>query len=99
MLIIQTTFDSKKEAQDISLKLLEKSLVSCTQISKIESRYIWDNEIQTQKEFLLTIKLDSKNLKKVKKLLHKLHSYEVPQFIVLKPKKVSKKYKKWIKNY
>lgn len=97
MIIIQSAFDSKREAKKIATRLLEKGLIACAQITKIESNYIWENEMQEAKEYLLTCKLCNKNAKKVIKFITKNHTYDTPEIISIKPKYISKKYKKWVK--
>ena len=39
--MILSTSPSKKEAKNISIKLLEKKLAVCIQISPIKSFYVW----------------------------------------------------------
>ncbi|MWV62329.1 divalent cation tolerance protein CutA [Helicobacter saguini] len=98
MLILYTTFDDRQEAYDIAQNLIEKRLAACVQVSKIKTFYRWENKLEKQKEYMLTCKLDSKRLKKITKYIRKNHSYDLPELVVIKPKYVDKKYKRWLKN-
>ena len=48
-ILISTTFDNKEEANKVIEVLLEKRLVSCCQLSKIESFYHWNDYIPLHK--------------------------------------------------
>ncbi|STQ87180.1 divalent-cation tolerance protein CutA [Helicobacter muridarum] len=96
LVLLQTTNNNKEELLNISNMLLEKRLIACAQIHKVKSAYIWLDEIIKEKEFLLNCKTDSKNLKKIYKIIRKKHSYNIPEFITIKLKNVSKPYKKWL---
>ncbi|TQR32496.1 divalent-cation tolerance protein CutA [Campylobacter sp. MIT 99-7217] len=98
MRIIKTTFSSKEEAEKITQILLEKRLVACVQSSKIKSSYLWQNKLCHDKEILLSIKTTKRLCKEVKRLIIKLHSYETPQILTLKPKKANKAYKIWLES-
>lgn len=95
-LIIYTTAPNKKEAKNLAKKLCKRNLAACVQISKIRSVYVWQNVLQDEKELSLTIKTTQRFYKKICKFLRKHHSYEVPEIIAIKPRKVEKHYKKWL---
>lgn len=96
--IIQTTYFSKKDAQKLANILLDKRLAACIQISKIRSFYTWENQLCEDKEYLVTIKTEKNNYKKIKRKIKENHSYDVPEIIGLELKKTSKDYKKFIKD-
>ncbi|MBL0725846.1 MAG: divalent-cation tolerance protein CutA [Alphaproteobacteria bacterium] len=74
---------------------MSKKLASCIQIQDVESHYIWKEEIQGDKEFLLFIKTKKELYKEVETEILKYHSYEVPQIISLKIDEVYKEYESW----
>jgi periplasmic divalent cation tolerance protein len=94
--VIQTTTSSLKEANKIAKHLLAKNLAACIQISKIDSLYIWKNELCEDKEYLLSIKTKKSNYKKIKREIKENHSYDVPEIIGLKISKLDKNYKQFI---
>ena len=60
--LILTTCNNQKTKQNIINKLLiESKLSACIQTKEIESHYLWNNQIQNDKEYLITIKT-TKNL-------------------------------------
>ena len=98
LVLIQSSTSNKKEAKKIAKILLKKKLAACVQISKINSLYTWQNSLNEEKEFLLSIKSTRKKINKIFKLIKKIHSYDLPEFVVFKIDKSSKKYKKWLLN-
>lgn len=44
-ILITTTFNNKKNLKKVTDILLERRLISCIQISKIKSKYFWENNI------------------------------------------------------
>lgn len=93
--IIKTTTPTKKEAKFLSQLLIAKKLVACVQIQKIESAYFWKGKMVEKKEFLLNLKSTKEHIKTIQKLLIQHHSYELCEFIVLKPSYVNKNYEDW----
>lgn len=94
---ITTTFENKEEAEKMAKLLLDERLVSCAQISKIDSLYHWKGKLEKEHEFMLTLKSKSILYKQIEKIIKKNHSYEVPQIVVLPIKNGSKEYLEWIK--
>ena len=95
--IILTTTPSKKDAKRIADKLISQSKAACVNIIKdVESIYRWQGKIERSAEFLLIIKTNRKNLKKVFNLIAQVHPYEVPEIIALKIDQGNQKYLNWI---
>lgn len=95
--IVQTSCGSKKEAKKIAKILLESNLAACVQVTKIESFYKWKNELCEDKEYLLSIKTKKENYKKIQSKIKENHSYDLPEIIGFKITKISRDYKKFIK--
>lgn len=96
MIIVQTTFQDKKEAKKIANILLEKKLCACVQISKIKSYYFWDGKLCEDKERLLSIKTKKSCFKKIQREIKENHSYDLPEIIAIPIKKSSKEYKQYV---
>ncbi len=94
--IILTTTSSKKEANFLSKKLLNKKLAACIQINKIKSYYTWKDKVCIDREFRLLIKSKTKDFSKIKKFIISNHPYEVPEIIQIPITNGSKKYLNWI---
>ena len=83
-MIIMVMCASRKEAQDIAGKLLNKRFIACANISAhIKSKFGWKGKIDTVAETLLTMKTLKSNFRKVETEVRRLHSYEVPEIIAI----------------
>ena len=95
MIFIYSTFPSKKEAEKIGRKLVEKKLAACVNIFPINSVYFWDKKIVKDKEFAAIIKTKKKNFEKIEKFILKNHSYDAPCIFEIPTGRVTKKYLEW----
>jgi periplasmic divalent cation tolerance protein len=81
---VYTTIDSIQDARKIAHTLVEEQLVACVNIiPKVESIYNWKGKLETDEECVLIAKTTEENVKKTIQRIHKLHSYELPDIIVL----------------
>ncbi|MDP6340052.1 MAG: divalent-cation tolerance protein CutA [Candidatus Marinimicrobia bacterium] len=97
--IIYTTTNSKEEAKTLGNHLVKNGLAACVNIvPKIESIYMWNNELCQDSEFLLMIKTDGKLKNEVQDMICKHHSYEVPEVIMVNIEGGSPKYLDWLEN-
>ncbi|MEM5875248.1 MAG: divalent-cation tolerance protein CutA [Candidatus Aenigmatarchaeota archaeon] len=92
---IYSTFPNIKIARNIAKKLVEKNLVSCVNIFKVESHYKWKGKIENSKEFVLICKTDSKRVNNAIMEIEREHPYEIP-FIGKIPLEINKKYFDWM---
>ena len=81
--LISTTAGSHEEARHLTDALLGERLAACVQILPIESRYHWDGEIQRADELLLLVKTTAARAAAVQDRIRALHSYAVPEILVL----------------
>ena len=82
--IIYSTVGDIIDARRIAHTLVEEQLVACVNIiPKIESVYRWEGKIEEDEECIIIAKTVDKNVKKVIKRIKSLHSYELPDIIVL----------------
>lgn len=77
--MITTACSSKENAELISETLLNKHLISCAQISTIESAYHWQGKIEHNTEYLIQMKTTKNNYQEIEEQIKKLHTYEVPE--------------------
>jgi periplasmic divalent cation tolerance protein len=94
--LITTTFDDRKIAEKIINSLLDKKLVSCVQLSNINSSYIWKGKIENNDEILLQMKTKKKLYKKIEEEILSIHNYEVPQILMYDITDGYSQYLKWI---
>ena len=91
-----STFDSIEELENVANILLEKRLVSCTQVSTIKSTYYWNEKLVTADEYLLRMKTKKELYFDVEKIILANHSYEVPQIVAYDISMGYTEYLKWI---
>lgn len=95
--IILSTAGSSEEARKIANALVGARLAACVNIiPRIESIYRWKENVEASEEWLLVIKSDSANVKRAEKLVKELHSFELPEWIVLAIEDGSSEYLQWI---
>ena len=95
--IVLTTAGSKKEAQKLARALVERQLAACVNVvGPIASVYRWKEKVESAAEFLLVIKTTAAAAARVEAALKELHSYELPECVVLPIEGGSEKYLDWI---
>jgi periplasmic divalent cation tolerance protein len=95
--IVLTTAGTKEEAQKMARALVERRLAACVNIvGPIESVYRWEGKVETAAEFLLVIKTTADATARVGPAVRELHSYELPECVVLTIEAGSEKYLDWI---
>ncbi len=82
--VVYTTIDTIQDARRIAHTLVEEQLVACVNIiPKIESIYRWKGAVEEEEEFVLISKTTDANVKKTIQRIKALHTYELPDIIVL----------------
>ncbi len=81
LIIIYTTYSSKEEADRINLMLLDQKLVACVNNIEVNGLFLWKDDIERSREIVSLIKTKPENWEKVKELIEKEHSYDVPCII------------------
>jgi len=97
--MVLTTVANEGEAVKIVRKLLNEKLIACANIVKgVHSIFWWKGTVESSDEVLVLMKTHSKLLDDLMKTTKKLHSYEVPEIIVLPIKTGHPPYLRWIKS-
>ena len=92
-----STAGSKEEASRIAQALVEERLAACVNIvGPIESVYRWQGKVESAPEFLMLVKTVSAKSEAVIRRIRELHSYELPEAIVVNIEGGSDEYLKWI---
>ena len=94
--VVITTTDTSELARTIANHLVDSRFAKCVQLSKIESIYEWQGKIEDAVEYRLMIKAHSKHVANIESAIISLHSYSVPEIIVLDISGGNKKYLEWI---
>jgi periplasmic divalent cation tolerance protein len=95
--LILSSCANKEEADRIAQALVEEGLAGCVSIVPgLESTYRWQSKIERSSEVLLLIKTDAAHAGQAGERLAALHSYEVPEILVLEIANGSKGYLEWL---
>lgn len=95
--IILTTAASHEEAGKIAHALVERRLAACVNIvPQIESVYRWQGKVETAREWLLLIKTQAELYERVRGAVKELHSYDLPECVMLEVTAGSQEYLDWI---
>jgi len=82
--VIYVTTKNMQTARKISRTLVKEKLVACVNIiPKIESIYWWEGKIEKNREVAFIAKTVENNVKKTIHRIKELHTYDIPEIIVL----------------
>lgn len=95
--LVLTTAANPEQAQRIAHALVEERLAACvTLLPSVRSIYRWEAKIEDTTETLLLLKTGVEQLAALEARLRALHSYEVPEFLVLEAAAGSSAYLAWM---
>ena len=95
--IVLTTAGSQEEARKIANALVERRLAACVNIvPQVESIYRWQGKVETAEESLLLIKTQAELFDRVSNAVKELHSYDLPECLMLEVAAGSPEYLDWI---
>jgi periplasmic divalent cation tolerance protein len=96
--IVLVTCGSRREARKIAQGVVGARLAACVNVisAPVESIYRWKGRVEAAKELLLVIKTTARRLDALQNEVVRLHSYEVPEFLVLDVAGGSAGYLKWL---
>jgi periplasmic divalent cation tolerance protein len=95
--IMLTTAGSADEARKIAQALVERRLAACVNIvPQIESVYRWQGSVEHATEWLLLIKTQTSAIERLRDAIRELHSYDLPECLLLEVDAGSLEYLEWI---
>ena len=96
--VVLTTCGTRREADRIARSLVTARLAARVNISSgpLRSIYRWKGKIEKAGEFLLMIKSSRHRLPALQAEILRLHSYKVPEFLVLPVSAGSSAYLAWL---
>lgn len=98
-ILVITTTNSPREAENLAEVLVEKKVAACVSISSpVVSIYRWQKKLERESEFMLLIKTVSERYSQVESLIRQHHSYDVPEIMAVPIEKIEKNYGEWIDN-
>ena len=94
--IVSTTTDTKENADAISNTMLQKKLIACAQRTTTQSAYRWQGKIIESDEILLQMKTKKSLFAHIKKEITSIHTYDVPEIIMIPLLDANTFYLEWI---
>ena len=95
--IVYTTCGNITEAESIARNLIDNRLAACVNVVPgLLSYYRWQGKVENDVELLLMIKTAGNLIDEVRNALETLHSYDLPEMIVLPIIGGSQNYLEWL---
>jgi periplasmic divalent cation tolerance protein len=95
--IVLTTTANADEGAMLAGTLVEERLAACASlIPSVQSIYHWEGQIESSTEALLLLKTTAELLPALEARLHELHSYQIPEFLVLDVDSGGHPYLNWL---
>ena len=95
-IVVITLCDKESIANQIIEKLLENKLVAGSQISKVHSKYWWNNKLEECDEYKLEFRTKESLFDEVKDEINKIHDYDVAEISYYEIKSLSQEFLNWI---
>ena len=94
--IVLTTTATHEDAGKIARALVERRLAACVNVVAIESVYRWKDAVESAEEWLLVIKTTAAAYDHVHAAIRELHTYDLPECVLLPIESGSEDYLAWI---
>ena len=95
-IIVTTLCDKEEIANRIIDTLLEKKLIVGSQVTKVHSKYWWNNKLEECDEYKLEFRTKEKLFSKIENEIKEIHDYEVAEISYYEIKNASKDFLNWI---
>ena len=95
--LVLVTVGSENEADKIAQTLVKEKLAACVNIiPQIKSYFNWQKKFYKEKEALLLVKTKTALFERLKNRVLKMHSYQIPEIILLPIEKGFNNYLSWV---
>ena len=97
IVVVLSTAGSQDEASRIASALVERRLAACVSVVPgVLSTYRWEGAVQTAPEWLLVVKTKADRFEDVRVAIRELHSYELPEIVMIEAGRIDAGYAAWI---
>jgi periplasmic divalent cation tolerance protein len=83
-------------SEKIAKALVEERLVACVNVSLVRSYFFWEGKCCDETEELMIIKTEMKLTERLTDRIKELHSYELPEIIIIPIVGGDEHYLRWI---
>ena len=96
--MVLVTCGTLAEARGIARAAVEARVAACVNVvlNPVESIYRWKGKVEVSREYLLVIKTTARRLPELERMVRGMHSYDVPEFLVLPVVSGSREYLRWL---
>jgi periplasmic divalent cation tolerance protein len=96
--VVLVTCGTLPEARRIARAAVEAKFAACVNVvqNPVESIYRWKGKIEASREYLLVMKSTTRRLAGLERMVRSMHSYDVPEFLVLPVVSGSREYLRWL---
>ena len=94
--IITTLCNNEEIANKIISNLLDKKLIAGSQLSKVHSKYWWNNELEECREYKLEFRSKMRLFEEIKEEIRKIHDYDVCEITATEIINANKEIYDWI---
>jgi periplasmic divalent cation tolerance protein len=96
--MVWTTIEDSTDGRKLASVLVTERLAACVNVMhEMESIYRWRGQVETGRERQVIIKTTTDRIPALKARLHELHTYDLPEFIVVPIAEGSDPYLQWIR--
>ncbi len=95
-IIVTTLCDKEKIANKIIDTLLEKRLVTGSQVIKVHSKYCWNNKLEECDEYKLEFRTKESKFTEIEYEIKKIHDYKIAEISSCEIKNANKEFLNWI---
>jgi periplasmic divalent cation tolerance protein len=96
MLIAWTTLPSAEAANQLAAGVISRGLAACVQVEgPVTSHYRWAGKLERAEEFRLCFKFLESQQAALEAHVRAVHSYDTPEWIVVRAEHVGEKYLSW----
>ena len=97
--IVLSTCGDRETAERIAHRLVEQRLAACVNILPgVQSVYRWQGTVESASEVLILVKTKASLIQEVQSTIASLHSYDVPEFLVVPVFGGSHAYLAWLRD-
>lgn len=83
-------------SEKIARALVKERIAACVNVSQVKSYFSWQDNLSSEDEEMMIIKTEDRLAEMVRSRIKELHSYELPEIIVLPISKGDEDYLRWI---
>ena len=95
--VVFTTASTMEEAEQMTRTVVEEGLAACaTILPGAKSIYLWQGDIESATEVFVILKTMQEKLPDLEARILALHSYQTPEFLVLRVDSASAGYLEWL---